>query len=1671
MHRIFTSIFLTIVIVTWLPAQMTTPEGLRYGNEWYANESNYLRVEVAEDGFYQIPAAAIAGAGLAATDAGQFQLYHLGRPVPIDVQDGNVVFHGERARAELDRHLLQGGADNLLNTRHGMYTDTSAYYLGVVAGGEQPLRFATDPATGGGTPTSTVYRTAEKVYSDSHSKFFRRTTGLSIYFSHYELAEGFGSRRNNDMLSRNGSTVTSESIDLPQAVSGQASLALRFALAFGEAHDQVIAVNNQQLGQITTGEGWSVQDTTLTFNLTGSQANVSVRGQAGDQDKANLAYMSVTYPAAAVAEGDQLPFSLPPGGAISLAFTGDITAGTRLYDLTTHRVYQAVNGVFNLSGSTDERQFVLVSTPLTAEAQARVVLTDNLPGPEADYLILSSRRLAGPELESMAAYRESAAGGGYSVHTAFVEDIYDTFGYGLRRHPQAIRNYLHAALQRAPNLNYLFLVGKGREYTDMRTPEALAAAWSTFFVPSFGYPASDNLLSADIGDVRPKLATGRLSAITPAEIGIYVRKLREVESQIYEVSQTLDEAAWMKQALFLGGGTSAGEQSAIKYNLGTMERILETSHFAGNVTSVFKSSSEPIEEARQDIIFNRINQGVSVLAFYGHSSSQGFDFNIDNPENYHNRNKYPFMLSFGCYSGDAFTEARSISERFIFLPEGGAITYAASKGLGYISALGSYGRSIFENLAQEHYGEGVGDVLRATIEHFAGTSNFTLGILMEQFSLSGDPAFRLHPRPGPDLIIDPASVRFTPEVIPAQDSSYTLDLTIVNLGTHQEGLPDSVLLRARQELPSGEMRDLGQFTVPVPFYESPVTLELSNLGIEAVGNNRLLLTIDAADELAELPAASAEGNNDLVIGGRPGVPFTVISNTARVAYPPRYAVVPPGVELIAGSSDPLAPERKYAIQIAHDADFSDPIETGEIVAPGGVIRYTPSVSWADSTTYYWRISPDSSYTIGQGYLWSESSFTVANQQNPTTVGYALQHPGQLSEGASENVTVSRNSPVWAFDQNTNYVEINNGIYESGAMPEFRWNNNRFGSPFPWRIHVGVQVLVVDSTNNNKWYPSPGDGSYNSVRRPSNPWIFDTRTSEGRQGMIQFLQEYVQEGQYVFVYSIQRGEDINYHSADWQNDSTAVGRTIYGILEEEGAEQVRLLQSLGSVPYTFMYQKGKGALGEAIGDSQDALTQLRVPIRENWDQGLYTTPVVGPAVRWEEINIQFLADNIEASDSCFLQVTGQLSDGSWDVLIAKPIPIRDRLSFTEDLRSYDATTYRFLKANVSLLDEEVRTPASVQNIYITYQGTGDVAISPAVAYQAPDTLLQGQVAELEIGYENLSPIPMDSLLIELSVLDENNRLTRVLRRRPPLAGKAQDTVRFALPTTSVTSGLRVQVLLNPEEDQPEEVLFNNLLTTDLGIGTDLVAPDLKVYFDGRRISNGELVSSRPEILIQLRDENQYRRLEDSSAYEIMLLYPGQTNNGEIIRMSDERIDYVPAPPTGDNVAEIYFRPELNQDGMYRLKVQAKDRANNKSGRFEYEQEFEVLNEQLITNVLTYPNPFTTQTRFVYTLTGSEPPKTFRIQIMTVSGRVVRDIDLLAYEDIKVGTHQTDFSWDGTDEYGDKLANGVYLYRVITADDSGSPLDSHRSSENEEFRATHSVTDQFFKNGLGKVVILR
>jgi len=78
---------------------------------------------------------------------------------------------------------------------------------------------------------------------------------------------------------------------------------------------------------------------------------------------------------------------------------------------------------------------------------------------------------------------------------------------------------------------------------------------------------------------------------------------------------------------------------------------------------------------------------------------------------------------------------------------------------------------------------------------------------------------------------------------------------------------------------------------------------------------------------------------------------------------------------------------------------------------------------------------------------------------------------------------------------------------------------------------------------------------------------------------------------------------------------------------------------------------------------------------------------------------------------------------------------------------------------------------------------------------------------------------------------------------------------------------------------------------------------------------------------------------------------------------------------------------------------------------------------------------------------------------VSGKIVREILQNELGSIHIGRNITEYAWDGKDEYGDQLANGLYLYRVIT-NINGSAVEK-----------SSTEADRFFKKGWGKMYLMR
>ena len=444
-----------------------------------------------------------------------------------------------------------------------------------------------------------------------------------------------------------------------------------------------------------------------------------------------------------------------------------------------------------------------------------------------------------------------------------------------------------------------------------------------------------------------------------------------------------------------------------------------------------------------------------------------------------------------------------------------------------------------------------------------------------------------------------------------------------------------------------------------------------------------------------------------------------------------------------------------------------------------------------------------------------------------------------------------------------------------------------------------------------------------------------------------------------------------------------------------------------------------------------------------------TAEVGPAKQWQRIWFD-RAEFDDPSDIGELEVYTSLPDGRDSLLAQYPEPIQS------DLTWISTEEHPILQLRYQLRDTLTRSVSQLERIRIDYEGVPEGALVSA-ALNA-DTLTQGAQLQGEFVFKNISDQGFDSLLVRYALTDDQGQSEVWFQRHPPLGLDSTLTILLDRNTSSFSNRTRFTIEVNPSNDQPELYHPNNLWSRDLWVEEDERNPILDVTFDGQHIPDGALVSSEPLILVTLTDENPYLILEDTSLFTMSLSEP----NGGIRNLFFSQPEISFFPPSGpENRATVEWSPSFVEDGWYALRINGRDVSGNSSGNLDYTIRFQVDTRPALSNMLNYPNPFSTSTCFIYTMSGNDAPEHFKMQIMTVSGKVVREVDRSEFGTLKPGTHMSDFCWDGTDQYGDQLANGVYLYRIVSRKSDGSGM---------ELRENQSV-DRFFEGGIGKMVLIR
>ena len=1651
-------------------------------NSWIDYNKTYFKFKVGATGLYRIPQATLASIGLANIPANQFQLWRNGEEVRLYTTSatgplspsGYIEFWGVMNDGKKDTKLYLD-TDYQLSDHWSLVTDTASYFLTVNAV-DANLRY-TDAANNVAgttlTPEPFFMNTRGVYYRNKINQGNAAVVGEYVYSSAYDIGEGWSS---NDIAPGYNLSNVFDTINL---YSAGPSASFRIAASGNTLTSRRIKVklfNTTILDSAMDYFGYlkaQVNNIPLSAFIGTDLAGITVENSPATGGRMSVSFIELTYPSKFNFNNSKnFYFELPATTTGNYLVIDNFNNGgviPVLLDLTTAARYMGdistpgkVKFVLPAS-SLPLRKFVLASQEASnirsiSNPLQRNFINYSLASNQGNYLIISNRILydngAGQNyVDQYRAYRSSAAGGSYNAKIYDIDQLNDQFGYGIKHHPSSVKDFIQFAKNNfTPAPQFVFLIGKGVTYQDYQNVQNSPLGDQLNLVPTFGFPASDIRLASGYNSLVPDIPVGRLSVVTGNEVANYLVKMKQYEQAQASASQTVADKAWMKNVAHVIGGKDNSESDLFNYYMNGFKKIIEDTSFGAKVETFSKSSTAAVQILASQRIEELFSEGMSLISYFGHSSANTLEFNLNTPETYNNQGKYPFFDVSGCTAGNNYGSdplrlqgIMTLSEKYVLANQRGSIAFLASTHLGIPPFLNNYQTEFYKEVSAINYGKPAGIILQNLTRNLGGADpalDFFTRIHLEEMNLNGDPALKINSHSKPDYVIEEPMIKINPTIVSVADNSFTININMLNIG---KAINDSIKVTVKRTLPDNSISVIYDKVIPAIKYADSIILPVQINPITDKGLNKITVTLDADNRVSELSELNNIASKD----------FIIFEDEVRPVYPYNFSIINnQTVNFYGSTANPLAGQRQVMMEVDTTELFNSPFKKiFNTTSTGGVIEFKPLISYTDSTVYYWRIAMQ---PVSGPVIWNSSSFIYLKNGG---TGFNQSHYYQFLKDSYKQMHLD-NKGVFDFNIAGRSLTIRTGLY-----PYYDFDRIDVSLDYAKIENYGckynsIQFYVFDSSSLQPMpnYNTAGSGRFGSWPICSRPvrYFFEFPYGDPvyRKRAMDFLDS-IPAGKYVAITNLGIISNTSFINS-WMSDTTALGsgNSLYHKLKSIGFTQIDSFTK--NVPFLYFYQKGIASYTprQVIGTA-DRLIDESFLLPAIYKDGEIEWTKIGPAKAWTALH--WSGKDIEPStpDSVSIEVYGITTGGN-------KVKLATVQSKDTSLAFIDAKTYPYLSLKMLNSDQTYATPNQLQYWRVNADYVPEGAIAPNIFFKMKDTVEIGEKINFAIAFKNISEAAFDSLAIKLTITDNSNAIHTInIPKGKPLISGDTLIVNYTIDTKDYYGMNTLFVEINPDNDQPEQYHFNNFIYKNFFVKGDKFNPLLDVTFDGVHILNRDIVSARPHILIKLKDESKYLALSDTSLLQVQIRFPDGTL--KTYRFDNDTVKFTPANlANGENTATIDFSPLLSGvDEEYELIVSGKDASGNRAGAVEYKVIFRVVSKPMISNLLNYPNPFTTSTAFVFTVTGTQPPQNMRIQILTVTGKIVREITSEELGPIHIGRNITEFKWDGTDMYGQKLGNGVYLYRVLT-NLNGKSLD--------KFKDNGDDTDKYFTKGYGKMYLL-
>lgn len=199
--------------------------------------------------------------------------------------------------------------------------------------------------------------------------------------------------------------------------------------------------------------------------------------------------------------------------------------------------------------------------------------------------------------------------------------------------------------------------------------------------------------------------------------------------------------------------------------------------------------------------------------------------------------------------------------------------------------------------------------------------------------------------------------------------------------------------------------------------------------------------------------------------------------------------------------------------------------------------------------------------------------------------------------------------------------------------------------------------------------------------------------------------------------------------------------------------------------------------------------------------------------------------------------------------------------------------------------------------------------------------------------------------------------------------------------------------------------------------DNISPKVKLYMNDETFVSGGITNASPFLLAFLEDENGINTAS-GIGHDIVAVLDGDVSNPYILN------DYYQTKLDDYTNGNLRFPLRNLSAGLHTITFTAWDVYNNPVTS---EIQFVVVGDEELTlsHVLNYPNPFSTYTQFWFSHNRPYEPLAVQVQVMTITGKIVWTKNQIITTE---GFLSREITWDGRDDFGDRIGKGVYIYKL-------------------------------------------